>query len=168
MKTRRCARLVMVLLAVIGLAAGAAAQSRSPAGNLKVIVVPAGATDIVDGAALYEGYCASCHGKDLKGYGPAGRFTRVQPIDLTVAHAGHTTPRARAMHMVASLEEVHCARASASMNQTVLDMPDWVPLFKSMSSTSHASAALRIANVSNYIASLQHVEIPAAILAQKK
>ncbi len=157
----------MVMLAVIGLTAGAAAQSRPPVGNLKVVVVPARATYNLDGAALYEAYCASCHGKDLKGYGPAGRFTRVQPIDLTVSRAGHTTERDRAMHIAASLGVVHSAPASKSMGQTTLDMPDWEPLFKAMSHSSQAEAALRIANVSNYIASLQRVEVPGTILAKK-
>ena len=167
MKTLRFSRLVIVVLAVIGLAASAAAQSRPPIGNLKVVVVPARATYDVDGAALYEVYCASCHGKDLKGYGPAGRFTRVQPIDLTIAHAGHTTQRDRAMHIAASLGDVHSVPASQSMNQTTLDMPDWVPIFKAMSHASQCGAALRIANVSNYIASLQRIENPDTLLAKK-
>ena len=167
MQTLRFSRLVMLVLAVIGLAAGAGAQSRPPIGNLKVVVVPARATYHLDGAGLYEAYCASCHGKDLKGYGPAGWFTRVQPIDLTISHAGHTTERDGAMHIAASLGEVHSVPASKSMDQTTLDMPDWLPLFKAMSRMSQAEAALRIANVSNYIASLQRVEVPETILAKK-
>ena len=53
MQTLRFSRLVMMVLAVIGLAAGAGAQSRPPIGNLKVVVVPARATYALDGAALY-------------------------------------------------------------------------------------------------------------------
>jgi len=167
MQTLRFSRLVIVVLAVIGLAANAAAQSRPPVGNLKVVVVPARSTDDLDGAALFEAYCASCHGADLKGYGPAGRLTRVPPIDLTVCAAGHTTQRDRALHIVASLGEVHSVPSTRSMDETTLDMPDWLPLFKAMSHMSHAEAALRIANVSNYIASLQRVEVPGTILARK-
>ena len=167
MKTLRFSRLVVVVLAVIGLAASAAAQSRPPIGNLKVVVVPARATYEIDGAALYAVHCASCHGADLKGYGPAGRLTRVPPTDLTVCAAGHTTQRDRAMHIAASLEEVHTVPATASMDDTHLDMPDWLPLFKAMSHMSGAEAALRIANVTNYIASLQRIENPDTILAKK-
>jgi len=53
MQTLRFSRLVMLVLAVIGLAAGAGAQSRPPIGNLKVVVVPARATYALDGAASY-------------------------------------------------------------------------------------------------------------------
>ena len=75
--------LFVVVLALLGLAAAAAAQNRTPTGNVPVVVVPARAIDSMDGAALYEAYCASRHGKDLKGLGVAGRFTRTQPTDLT-------------------------------------------------------------------------------------
>ena len=166
MQTLQLSRLVIVVLAVIGLAANAAAQSRPPVGNLKVVVVPARAASS-RWCRVVPVYCASCHGKDLKGYGPAGRFTRVQPIDLTIAHAGHTTQRNRAMHIAASLVAVHSVPASQSMNQATLDVPDWEPIFKVMSHSSQFGAALRIANVSNYIASLQRVEIPETILAKK-
>ena len=168
MTSRRFSRLVMVVLAVIGLAAGAAAQTRQPVGNLKVVFVPARATYNLGGAALFEAYCASCHGKDLKGYGPAGRFTPVQPIDLTVCAAGHTTQRERAMHIVASLEDVHSVPASRSMDETTIDMPDWVGLFRAMSRGSRSEADLRIVNVSNYVASLQKVKVPETIQAEKK
>jgi hypothetical protein len=163
----RTVRLLIVVLAVIGLAAGAAAQSRQPVGSLKVVIVPARSIDSLDGAALYEAYCSSCHGKDLKGYGPAGRFTEVQPIDLTVCAAGHQTQRTRAMHIMAAIGAVHTVAPYRQLDGKTLDMPDWVPIFKAMSRGSQSEGVIRIANISNYIASLQEAKPSKTVMASK-
>jgi hypothetical protein len=161
-------RLFIVTLAILGLAAGAAAQNRQPIGNLKVVVVPARSTDSVDGKILYEAYCAACHNKDLKGYGPAGRFTQTQPIDLTVCAAEHKTQQSRALHIRALIDQAHGATASAELNAKALGMPDWAPIFRSMARGSgSADAALRMTNISNYIASLQRAKVPGTLLASK-
>ncbi len=44
------------------------------------------ATAIVQGAALFPGHCASCHGPAGWGDGPAARGLPVPPADLTAAH----------------------------------------------------------------------------------
>ena len=49
------------------------------------------ARSIVRGAELFVTHCASCHGKSGRGDGPAGRFFRIKPSDLTADHVyGHT------------------------------------------------------------------------------
>jgi mono/diheme cytochrome c family protein len=49
------------------------------------------ARSIVRGAELFATHCASCHGKSGRGDGPAGRFFRTRPSDLTADHVyGHT------------------------------------------------------------------------------
>jgi mono/diheme cytochrome c family protein len=49
------------------------------------------ASSIVHGAELFATHCASCHGKSGRGDGPAGRFFRTKPSDLTADHVyGHT------------------------------------------------------------------------------
>jgi mono/diheme cytochrome c family protein len=48
------------------------------------------AASIVHGAELFTIHCASCHGRQGHGDGPAGRFFRVKPSDLTADHVyGH-------------------------------------------------------------------------------
>jgi mono/diheme cytochrome c family protein len=48
------------------------------------------AGSIVRGAELFATHCASCHGRQGRGDGPAGRFFRVKPSDLTADHVyGH-------------------------------------------------------------------------------
>jgi putative copper export protein/mono/diheme cytochrome c family protein len=44
------------------------------------------ASSVVQGAELFATHCASCHGPQGRGDGPAGRFLRVKPSDLTADH----------------------------------------------------------------------------------
>src|ERR1035437_888659 len=37
----------------------------------------------LNGQALFQAYCASCHGKDAKGAGPAAPALKAKPADLT-------------------------------------------------------------------------------------
>ena len=56
-------------------------------------VAPTGysASSIVQGANLFATHCASCHGREGRGDGPAGRFLRVKPSDLTADHVDSHT-----------------------------------------------------------------------------
>jgi copper resistance protein D len=44
------------------------------------------AASIVQGADLFATHCAACHGRRGRGDGPAGRFFRTKPSDLTADH----------------------------------------------------------------------------------
>ena len=44
------------------------------------------AASITRGADLFATHCASCHGRQGRGDGPAGRFFRTKPSDLTADH----------------------------------------------------------------------------------
>ena len=69
---------VCVALLVGGFAASAGAgQKTGPASPPPVI-------ESLYGPDLYRHYCATCHGRDGKGDGPAGRALKVPPSDLTV------------------------------------------------------------------------------------
>src|SRR5262249_54399350 len=49
------------------------------------------ASSIVRGAQLFATHCASCDGREGRAEGPAGRFLRAKPSDLTADHVyGHT------------------------------------------------------------------------------
>ena len=43
-----------------------------------------------NGQALYEDYCAVCHGRDGKGDGPAARALKSPPADLTQLSHSHS------------------------------------------------------------------------------
>lgn len=148
--------LIILTLTIFGLAVGAGAQNGPAVPNVKLVVVPARSIDSMDGADLYDAYCASCHGKDLKGFGPAWRFTHAAPVDLTTCAAGHTTQASRIAHIVATMEAGHSNLGHDSSNRDAVDMPDWAPLFRAMSPThSSAEATLRLSSIARYLAARQ-------------
>ena len=71
-----------LLLTVLLIAATASAppgRAQTPAGKAAV-----------SGQAIYEDYCAVCHGRDGKGDGPAARALKTPPIDLTQVSHNHS------------------------------------------------------------------------------
>ena len=70
-------------LTVIVIAATASAFAGAPQAT--------GGKTAVSGQAIYEDYCAVCHGRDGKGDGPAARALKTAPVNLTQIshkHAG--------------------------------------------------------------------------------
>lgn len=60
------------------------------------------AQDVRDGKALYDRYCAACHGPNARGDGPMRMVLTVVPSDLTAlqrANGGHF-PLARAVQRI--------------------------------------------------------------------
>jgi mono/diheme cytochrome c family protein len=123
----------------------AAAQETKP--NIKH--VPAGYTDPSSGKGMYDAYCASCHGKDGKGDGPAAPAMKMPVTNLTALAVknGGTFPAAR---VAATIQGE--AMVPAHGNK---DMPVWGPIFLSMGGHSPAQAQLRIRNLTNYLESIQ-------------
>ena len=85
---RKPLAIIVVALAVLALGASAAAQSQ-PAQNATPTVVTTNAKDVrtIEGAKLYDAYCASCHGRDGKGNGPAAKAMPTPVPDLTQLNA---------------------------------------------------------------------------------
>jgi mono/diheme cytochrome c family protein len=46
--------------------------------------VPAALTSPTSGSEMFKEYCASCHGADARGRGPAAPALKASPADLTV------------------------------------------------------------------------------------
>src|SRR5947209_19738873 len=97
------------------------------------------ATSPSSGKDMYVQYCASCHGKDGKGAGPAAPALKTAPTDLTklaAANAGKF-PEAKVVRLI---EGGDALAAHGSR-----DMPVWGAIFHQMDG-SDASAKLRLAN----------------------
>jgi mono/diheme cytochrome c family protein len=132
-----------VLLAVLLLAACAANAQNKAAQNSDQLP----ADYVPSGGQIYRQYCASCHGVDGKGNGPARRALRIPAPDLTTLakrHAGkfpyeYVTGVLRFGPGVSS----HGSGA----------MPTWGPLFEYYYNQS--SAQRRIQNLCDYLAILQ-------------
>ncbi|MGA2882287.1 MAG: cytochrome c [Bryobacteraceae bacterium] len=114
----------------------------------KIKKVPASPTSAASGKEMFDAYCASCHGVDGKGNGPAAPALKKQPTDLTLL-AQKNGGEFPTMHVMSSIRDV---------TQNVhgsKDMPVWGPILSSVSSNSPAIVTQRISNLTKYIESLQ-------------
>lgn len=151
---RRRLTLAALALATLGLAAGAAAQS-NPGPAPTIVIVNARPTNSLDGATLFQAYCASCHGGDGRGHGPASLATHEPPSDLTLIRIAHPD-RDCGLYVRTILEQGHRRGPNAApVNEQDLDMPNWGPIFRSMHRNSQGEAVVRLANLSRYVVTLQ-------------
>lgn len=110
--------------------------------------VPVEQTSPASGVEMFKAYCASCHGTDGKGGGPAASALRKAPVDLTLLarnNGGKYPDQAISNQLRMSSESAH---GSA-------DMPVWGPLLTSVSSGGRAEVQLRIHNLVTYIQTIQ-------------
>src|SRR5271165_201539 len=143
---------VLVLVFSVTLAAQTTSNSQSStspqASKPEVKKVAPGYTDPSSGKEMYMAYCASCHGADGKGNGPAAAALKTQPTDLTQISAknGGTFP------------DVHIAQIIKGDSSTAAhgskEMPVWGPMFLEMGHDT-AQVQLRIRNLTKYLASIQ-------------
>jgi mono/diheme cytochrome c family protein len=77
----------------------------------------------LEGADLFHAYCASCHGKEGKGDGPAAGALKRSPPDLTlIAHRGRGRFPKEAVERTIGGEDGKTAHGSR-------EMPVWGPVF---------------------------------------
>ena len=134
-------KVALFVLALVSLSLIVWAQSSE-----KVIKhVPVKPTSAASGEEMYNNYCASCHGKDLKGNGPAAPALKVPPTDLTTLaqKAGGKFPSAK----VASATKGDVDMPAHGSKE----MPVWGPVFYRISSGHESEVQLRISNLSKYI-----------------
>ena len=141
MSARMIAATIAILLGMAGLA---------PAQQTKIKKVPAQYTSPTSGEEMYMSYCASCHGKDGKGNGPAAGALKQAPSDLTCLTSTAADKRFPELHVQQSIRGDATYPAHGSK-----DMPVWGPIFSSLSSSDGASARQRVFVLTRYIESLQ-------------
>ena len=107
------------------------------------------ATSPASGKQMFMSYCASCHGKDAKGDGPAAAALKQAPANLTTLakENGGKYPSDK----VASILRGQ-AKLTAHGDQ---EMPVWGPVFWKMSQGHEEQVHMRITNLNRYIESLQ-------------
>ena len=126
-----------------------AAMISSSAQEKEIKRGPAPATSPASGKEMFASYCASCHGKDAKGDGPAASALKQAPADLTALAKknGGKYPDARVASVLRGQASV-----AAHGNQ---EMPVWGPVFWAMSQGHPAEVQQRITNLNDYLKSLQ-------------
>lgn len=109
--------------------------------------VPVTATSPASGPEMFKEYCATCHGVDAKGHGPAVPALKVPPPDLTLL-SHNNQGKFPDRHVYSTIRgdvnvEVHGSK----------EMPVWGNVFRDMG--TDAQSAERLANLCRYIKSLQ-------------
>jgi mono/diheme cytochrome c family protein len=107
------------------------------------------ATSPASGREMYIQYCASCHGKDAKGGGPAAVALKVAPIDLTTltSHNNGKFPDIRIARLIEGSDDL-AAHGSR-------EMPIWGEVFHQMDGSGASTTKLRVANLTGYLQSIQ-------------
>ncbi len=140
----RCA---LVVLSMIGLSVGCVVLAVSGTGA--VVQLPEAAGSVDEGRDLFDAYCASCHGTQGDGNGPAAASMRRRPPNITgLAQAnGGVFPAERVRRIVDGREiESHGNR----------EMPVWGDAFKATKGGRGEGAVRdRIASIVRYLASIQ-------------
>lgn len=110
---------------------------------------PAALTSPNSGQEMFMSYCASCHGKDAKGDGPASTALKQLPANLTQLAKlnGGKYPADKVTSVLRGQ-----AHLMAHGDQ---EMPVWGPVFWRMSQGHEEIVQMRIANLNRYIESLQ-------------
>jgi mono/diheme cytochrome c family protein len=110
---------------------------------------PAPYTNPASGQEMYKAYCASCHGLDGKGNGPAATAMKQPVPDLTLLSKknGGKFP---SDHVSSVMRGDVNSPAHGSA-----DMPVWGPVFMKVSQSNVSQVQQRVHNLTEYIASLQ-------------
>ena len=93
-------------------------------------------------------YCASCHGKDAKGDGPAAGALKQAPADLTMLAKLNSGK-------YPSDKVTSILRGQTKLVAHGQDMPIWGPVFWKMSQGHEEQVQMRIANLNRYLESIQ-------------
>lgn len=111
--------------------------------------VPAPYTSPSSGKEMYTAYCASCHGADAKGNGPAAGALKVAPTDLTQLSA-QNQGKFPELKVYAAIKGDTAIPAHGSK-----DMPVWGPVFRAVSQGRESEIHMRLTNLTKYLESLQ-------------
>jgi mono/diheme cytochrome c family protein len=140
---------VAILIAVPAALLSGQVAATSERTKAQVKKIPAPYTLASSGKDMYVAYCASCHGKNGKGDGPAASALKSVPTDLTQLAAKNkgTFPE---NYVSQTIKGDFDTPSHGSK-----DMPVWGPIFGAMGTKSDGVVQLRIRNLTKYIASLQ-------------
>jgi mono/diheme cytochrome c family protein len=108
--------------------------------------------NVASGKQTYMEYCATCHGEDGKGVGPAAYALKTPPSDLTMLakrHAGKF-PEDYVGEIVRFGKPI---KAHGSV-----DMPVWGPIFGARDKFNEVAVRQRIKNLCDYLKTLQEKE----------
>lgn len=115
----------------------------------KVVNIPVRHTPANSGKEMFAAYCAPCHGRGAKGDGPAAIALKARPRDLTIL-ARQNEGKFPSIRVYRAITGEAGISAHGSK-----EMPIWGPIFMSMSHQHESEVHLRVANLTDFIKSLQ-------------
>lgn len=130
-------------VAALLLAGGYAGHSQNK------LSIPVERLNPTDGKLMYSNYCAPCHGMDGRGSGPVAGALKTRPTDLTML-ARTNGGKYPDDHVTAVLEF-----GTAYPAHGTAEMPVWGPLLAKISNVHTQERALRLANLTHYLESIQ-------------
>ncbi len=137
-----------ILFGVLILGASVAEGQDKPA----VAKAPTPRTIAASGKQTYMQYCASCHGIDARGEGPAAFVLKTPPPDLTTLAKRHD-----GKFPYEYVSDV-LRFGTRILSHGSSDMPIWGPIFGSLDNYNEPAVRKRIKDLSDYLASLQQKE----------
>jgi mono/diheme cytochrome c family protein len=148
-----CLATVLALALSISLTAQTSPVATSPttsqSGQSQIKKSPAPYTNPTSGKDMYIAYCASCHGQDGMGNGPAAPALKTRPTNLTLL----------AVKNGGKFPDSHIAEVIKGDSLTAAhgnkEMPVWGPVFLSLGRHDTAQVQMRIHNLTNYLESIQ-------------
>src|SRR5215471_13117616 len=145
MSTKIAAGFVIVAAAAFGATALASASGQQSTQDKPFSLL----SPSLYGVDNFHSYCSPCHGRDGKGNGPVTPALKHPASDLTtLAKRNHGVfPRAEVRDFITHGSADIPAHGTS-------DMPVWGPTFRALDS-SDRSVAIRIANVVEYLATIQ-------------
>jgi mono/diheme cytochrome c family protein len=103
----------------------------------------------IQGPALYQAYCASCHGKDAKGGGVIAKSLKVPPADLTRIAA-----RNAGKFPLMRIERIISGEEQTGSGHGTREMPVWGPIFSQVARDQDLGR-VRIDNLARYLRDIQ-------------
>jgi mono/diheme cytochrome c family protein len=149
MSSRVVCLIVILIVGCCELASAQTAPTATPQATPEIKHVPATYTSPSSGKEMYTAYCASCHGADGTGNGPAAPALKMSPTNLTTLAVknGGTFPGAQVATVIqgGAMTPAHGSK----------EMPVWGPIFMTIGGHSAAQVQLRVRNLTNYLESMQ-------------